>query len=235
MKRAGLAPRPVWPNFSARHPAGEMVGPNGNAAYARIERTHLLLQGFTDTSLLPFAEHYLPLQPVANPVLTVIPPYPAFPPEMVYPKMTHTDQPAVVLAEKGGARLVYLPGDIDRSFWRSQNPDLRKLLTNAIRWLVPDTPVLVEGDGLAELFAWQTKAGHAVHVLNYGNPELLRGWFDVPYALGPQKVTLTLPAGSAASAVELLRAGLKPEFKRTEDRIEFTIPRVRDYEVAAIS
>src|SRR6185437_7661385 len=61
--------------------AAERVGPLGNAAYARIEHDHPILQGFENTKLLPFAEYYIPLQPVENPILTVLPPFPAFPPE----------------------------------------------------------------------------------------------------------------------------------------------------------
>ena len=212
----------------------DMVGPNGNAAYAHIERSHPILQGFTNTTLLPFAEHYVPLQAISNPVLTVVPPYPAFPPEMVYPRTTQTDQPAVVLAERGASRLVFLPGDIDRSYWRSQNPDLSRILINSIRWICPEAPVTVTGNGIAEVFAWKTKPGFAIHLLNYGNPEMLRGWFTEPYPLGPQKVRMTLPAGFKASKVHLLAAGTQLSITRSGNAIEFTVPEVRDYEIAAI-
>ncbi|HZT32342.1 MAG TPA: alpha-amylase family protein [Bryobacteraceae bacterium] len=216
--------------------AGERVGPNGNAAYARIERDHPLLQGFHDTRLLPFAEYYLPLRAVSNPILTVLPPFPAFPPEMVYPSVDHTDQPAVVLAERGAGRLVYIPGDTDRAYWRSQNPDLSRLITNAIRWMLrEESPVSVTGEGMAEIFAWKTEPGFAVHILNYSNPDMQRGWFTRAYPLGPQRVRLKLPAGARVSNVELLRAGAKVPFTHTNGALEFAIPRVVDYEVAALT
>jgi hypothetical protein len=215
--------------------AGKLVGPNGNAAYARIERDHPILRGFANTKLLPFAEYYLPLEAISNPVLTVLPPYPAFPPEMVYAATTHTNQPAVVLAERGAGRLVYLPGDIDRAYWRSQNPDLSQLLANAIRWMLRGKEaVSVAGEGITELFAWKTQPGFAVHVLNYNNPDMQRGWFTHTYPLGPQKVRFTLPIGARVSSVRLLRAGTDVKFARTGNTVEFTIPRVSDYEVAAL-
>ena len=86
--------------------------------------------------MLPLSEYYIPLKAVANPVLTVVPPYPAFPPEMVYPRIERTDHPAVVLNQRGKSRTVYFPGDIDRAYWRCQNPDLSQLLVNSIRWMM---------------------------------------------------------------------------------------------------
>jgi hypothetical protein len=215
--------------------AGARVAPNGNSAYARIERDHAILEGFAETKLLPLAEYYIPLKAVANPVLTVLPPYPAFPPEMVYPRETHTDQPAVVLSESGKGRRAYIAGDMDRSFWRSQDGDLSRLLGNTIRWVVNDSsPVTVDGDGVAELFAWKTEAGHALHLLNYTNPNMLRGWMTHNYPIGAQKVRFAVPAGTRVAQVQLLRAGKAASFVRKGNVVEFVVPQVVDYEVAAI-
>ncbi len=215
--------------------AGQRVGPNGNAAYARIERNHPILEGFGDTHILPFAEYYLPLRSAASPILTVLPPYPAFPPEMVYSRITHTDQPAIVLGEHGASRTVLIPGDTGRAYWRSQNPDLRRLLVNALRWMLHDPPpVTVTGEGMAEIFAWETAAGHAFHILNYTNPAMQRGWETRAYAIGPQRVRFTLPSGAAPSQVRLLRANRTVPFTSRGLVIEFTVPAIVDYEVAAI-
>jgi hypothetical protein len=216
--------------------AGARVAPNGNSAYARIERDHPILDGFTGTKLLPLAEYYIPLKAVANPVLTVLPPYPAFPPEMVYPRVSHTEQPAIVLSENGTSRRAYIPGDTDRAYWRSQDGDLSRLLGNVIRWLVNGSAaVTVRGEGIAELFAWQTEAGHALHVLNYTNPNMLRGWMTHNYAVGPQKVRFQVPEGTHVARVQLLRAARPVPFARRGDVIEFEIPQVVDYEVAVIT
>ena len=78
------------------------------------------------------------------------------------------------------SRLVYFAGDIDRSYWHSRNPDLSRLLINAIRWMCPEAPLTVTGSGLAEVIAWKTKPGFAVHILNYGNRQTLRGIYTEP-------------------------------------------------------
>jgi hypothetical protein len=43
------------------HEAGPVVGTNGNAYYARIERQHDILNGFQDTNWLPGSENRIPL------------------------------------------------------------------------------------------------------------------------------------------------------------------------------
>ena len=215
--------------------SGGVEGPNGNSYYARVLRQHAILRGFENTSVLPGAEYRVRIEASGQPVLGVLPPYPAFPPESVYPHSEPGNEPAIVLRERGGSRLAYVPGDIDRSFWRSGNPDLSRMLKNIVGWLVRDrAPVTVEGDGMLEIFGWETEPGFALHLLNYTNPNMLRGWFTATYPVGPQKVRAELPPGASGDRVELLRAGTTAPLRRDGRIVEFTIPGVRDYEVAVI-
>ena len=170
-------------------------------------------------------------------MLTVVPAYTGYPPEMAYARpAAPTAEPAVVIRERGASRLLYFPGDIERSVWRSGNTDVAQLLQNSIRWLLRDRmPVTVDGDGLVELFAWETDPGFAVHLLNYNNPNLHRGWIRRHYPIGPQAVKMEIPGGKKIARVELLRAGQDLRFSQNGARVEFTIPGVTDYEVAALS
>lgn len=95
--------------------------------------------------------------------------------------------------------------------------------------------VWVEGDGLVEMFAWETEPGYAVHLLNYTNPNAQHGWLRDVHAIGPQRVALRLPAGVAVRRVELLRAGGTVEFRVEDGVLRFTVPGVEDYEVAAVT
>lgn len=216
---------------------GAVQGPLGNAYYARILRQHEILSGFENTTVLPGAEFRIPVAaPGAEAVLAVVPPYPAYPPEMVYPRSEPAFEPAIVLREHGRSRLVYIPGDVGRSFWRSSNPDLSRILRNVISWLLRGrTPVSVAGGGMVEVFAWETEPGFALHLLNYTNPNMLRGWFTEIYPVGPQRVRAELPEGIGGSRVDLLRAGSSVPLKRDGRSVEFTVPGVRDYEVAVIA
>jgi len=215
--------------------AGDIIGTNGNAYLARIEKQHAILTGFGGTNWIPGAENRVPVAPVEGPILTVVPGFVAYPPELSYPLQSRTDEPAVVVREKGKSRLVYFPGDIERTMWQSGHTDLARLLQNSIRWVAgANPPVTIEGQGVVETFAWETQAGFAVHLLNYTNPAMHRGWIREFYPIGPQKVRMTLPAGRPITRVELLRAATDIPFHIAGATIEFTIPGVLDYEVAAM-
>jgi hypothetical protein len=223
------------------HSAGDVVGTVGNAYYARIEspdgaHPHPVLKGFSNTNWVPGAKNRIPLRPVQKPVLTVVPGFVRYPPELAYPPVPRTDEPAVVLNEAGASRTAYFSGDIERSYWLTGHGDLLRLLHNTIGWITRDERIVdVEGDGFIEMFAWETGPGYAVHLLNYTNPDAQHGWLQGTYALGPQTVRMKLPNGVEVKSVELLRSGKAVRFSRKDRDLQFIIPGVEDYEVAAIT
>ncbi len=216
--------------------AGDVIGTAGNAYYGRIERQHPILEGFSNTNWLPGAQNRMPLKPVQNPVLTVVPGFVRYPPELAYPPVSHSDEPAVVLRETGSSRMAYFPGDIERSYWLTGHGDLLRLLHNTIRWITRDERIVqVEGEGFIEMFSWETTPGYAVHLLNYTNPNTHHGWMQSIYPLGPQTVRMQLPQSVRVKSIELLKAGRSVAFGLESQVLRFTIPRVEAYEVAAIT
>ena len=216
--------------------AGDVIGTNGNAYYGRIERSHPILDGFSNTNWLPGAQNRVPVKPVQDPVLTVVPGFVQYPPELAYPPASHTDEPAVVLTEVGRSRLAYFSGDVERTFWLTGHGDLLRLLHNTIRWVTQDEAIVhVDGDGFLEFFGWETIPGYAIHLLNYTNQNAHHGWLSTVYPLGPQTVSMTLPSGMKVKTVELLRSDRTIPFRLEDSVLRFTIPRVDDYEVAAVT
>jgi hypothetical protein len=215
--------------------SGDVTGNTGNAYYARIERPHEILSGFANTGWLPGADYYVPLAPVESPVLTVVPGFPNYPPELAYPPTPQTNMPAVVLREQGACRTAYIAGDIERSLWLTGDVDLSRLLENTIRWITRDEqPVAVRGEGLVECIAYETGPGFALHVLNYTNPNAHRVLIHALYPIGAQEVSFEIPADRSVRRVQLLKSGRDIPFHRAGNRIEFTIPSVVEYEVAAL-
>jgi hypothetical protein len=203
----------------------------------RIEQRHEVTAGFDGTNLLPAPEYRLPIQQRAGLplVLTVVPNYPAFPPEMVHPRTPHTSEPAASFREEGPSRVAYFAGDVDRTFWVSGNTDFSRVLQNAIRWLRRErtSPVTVTGAGLIEVFAWETEPGYALHMLNYTNPNAMRGPFRGFYPLGAQRVEFQTKR--RIKSVRALRAATSLPFHQQGQIVSFVIPTIADYEVVSLT
>jgi hypothetical protein len=71
-------------------------------------------------------------------------------------------------------------------------------------------------------------------VLNYTNPGAFKGWIREYYPIGEQRVSMAIPAGRTVRRVELLKAGKDVAFRMVGGRVEFVVPGVVDYEVAAL-
>ncbi len=214
------------------HVAGEVIGPKGNS-YARIEAHHPILEGFNGTSLLPGAENRVPIKADAPLTLSMVPAYPAFPPEMVYTRAPRTTEHAAVFREAGKSRIAFFPGDADRTCWRSGNADMSQLLQNAVNWVRgQDAVVSVEGAGLIEAFAWETEPGYALHLLNYTNPNATHGAIRRAYPLGPQNVRFRV--NRPIKSVRTLHSGANLVFKQRGQTVRFDVPEVTDYEVVVL-
>lgn len=201
----------------------------------KIRQRNAITVGFEETEWIAGPVWRVPLRPIQDPVMMFINPYPTYPTEAVYMREAPTDSPAVVLQEKRGARLAYLAGDVDASYWRLDNWDLGRQLTNTVRWVMGENnPVSVEGEGLMEVFAWETEPGFALHIVNYNGPNAFRGKMRKPVTLGPQKVRMELPREVKIRKASLLRAGAPMVFQQRGRIIEFIVPSVGAYEVAAL-
>ncbi|PKQ45372.1 alpha-amylase family protein [Confluentibacter flavum] len=216
-------------------------GPKGQIFYASINGEHDIVNGFGDTERLPGGEYYVPVNAIGDHLLTVVPPYPNGIPEMVYahPRKERdypgqkSNEPAMVIREKGNSRLVYFPTDIDKSIWTRSSADLSKLIQQAVKWITKDNLVVeIEGEGNIDIFVWETESGFAIHILNYNNPNMTRASLRQFYPLGVQKVRFKLPNGIQVSRGELIRSETSLNFTQTFNLIEFEIPTIFDFEVA---
>ena len=169
-------------------------------------------------------------------MLTVVPGFVRYPPELAYPSQSQTTEPAVVLRESGKSRTAWFAGDIERTYWITGHGDLLRLLHNTLAWLTDDSwLVKVDGPGLIEMFCWETGPGYAVHLLNYSNPDAQHGWLQSTLPLGPQQIAMRLPPGVRVRSVDLLKTEMAVPHRFEDQVLRFTLPSVDDYEVAAVT
>src|SRR5262245_1729577 len=173
-------------------------------------------------------------QPFASP-LTLIPQYPDLPMEDVYPRVPHTDTPAVYLRDLGKSRVVYFPWDIDRTFWDVLAVDHLTLLRNAVAWAVNEPPVVqVEGPGVVDVTAWRQRASTTIHLVNLTNPMMMKGPLREAIPMGPFTVRVRLANGRRPSRASLLTAGTTPPTQIENGVLTVTVPSVAVHEVIAL-
>lgn len=200
------------------------------------QQFHPVLKGLEDAYRTINSIYQVDVTPHANfpsPV-TLVPTYPDLPMEDVYPRTEDTNQRELYLREIGKGRVVYIPGDLDRSFWQLMNVDHGKLLGNAIHWALNEEPVVVvEGPGVLDITAWSQENSMAVHLVNLTNPMMMKGPFRelIPVAA---KVKIKIPAGKNIAAVHLMMAKQDPKFIISKGILSLDVAKVMDHEIIAI-
>jgi hypothetical protein len=229
--------------------AGRIDGPMQNSylsldADAATGKRHPILEGLDDTPRIingVFRVDVKPVLPFPSPI-TLIPTYPDLPMEDVYPRVPHTERQEVFVRDLGRSRIVYFPWDIDRTFWDVMCVDHGRLLRNGIAWALNEAPpVEVTGPGLLDVTVWRQRDSMTVHLVNLTNPMMMKGPLRELIPIGPQRVRIRLPSGTAGSrarpiarGVRLLTAGTTPRVQQAGGVLRLTVPSIDVHEVIAI-
>jgi hypothetical protein len=222
--------------------ADRIDGPMQNSylsldADPRTGRRHEIIAGFDDTMRIingVFRVNVRPTLDFPSP-LTLIPTYPDLPMEDVYPREPHTNTRELYLRESGRSRVVYVPWDIDRTFWDVMCVDHLRLLRNAIAWAANEPPpVMVEGPGLLDVSVWRQRASMTVHLVNLTNPMMMKGPLREVIPVGAQTVTVRLPQGARPTRVQLLSTGSPVRVADSGGILKLTVPSIDVHEVIAI-
>jgi hypothetical protein len=221
---------------------GRVDGPMQNS-YLRLKkdpasgRFHPVLSGLEDAFRIINGVWRLNVKPKAefpSPV-TLIPSYPDLPMEHIYPRQPDTDIRELYLREHGNGRIVYVPWDIDRTFWEVMNADHAILLRNVINWAAGDAvPVRVSGPGVLDVTIWRQKQSMTVHLVNLTNPMMMKGPFRELIPIGEQKVQVRIPPDAKVKQIHMLVGDKTLTYETNDDQVSFTIPSILDHEVVAL-
>lgn len=167
--------------------------------------------------------------------LTLIPSYPDLPMEKVYPRVGKTNVPQLYLQKIGAGRIVYFPGDIDRTFWEVLAPDHLKLLGNAVDWATNEDPIVnVTGPGVLDVVIWRQRASLTIHLVNLTNSMAMKGPVRELVPIGEQHIRMKLPTGLKAKRIRLLAADRTIPIHGQGTHLNFVIPSFEDHEIVAI-
>jgi len=196
-----------------------------------------LLKGFENAVRIINGVNQVMVTPVGNDMypLQVVPPYPDLPMEEVFPRKGVKGQAGAVMREVGKGRVVYLPGDIDRTFWETLDFDQAKLLRNAVLWATNEpAPLTVEGKGVLDVAVWMQKDAMTAHLVNLTNPMMMKGPIREVIPITKQEISLRIPQGRRVRRVHLLVSGGDAQYTYEDEVIRLTVPSIALHEVIAI-
>jgi len=221
---------------------GNVEGPMKNS-YLKLKSEsgsgnyHSILKGLEDAYRIINGVWRLNVKPQVDfpSPITLIPSYPDLPMEHVYPLQPDTDIRELYLRESGKGRVVYIPWDIDRTFWNIFNLDHGILLGNVFKWaLNEESTVEVKGEGILDISAWRQENSLTVHLVNFTNPMMMKGPFRELLPVGEQAVTINIPSGSNVRNVKLLVSGEFPQYDLSDGILKLNITKILDHEVIAV-
>ncbi|MEX2231996.1 MAG: alpha-amylase family protein [Cyclobacteriaceae bacterium] len=198
---------------------------------------HPILKGLENAFRIINTVHQVKVTPntqFPSPV-TIIPTYPDLPMEDVYPRVADTSNRGVYLRETGDARIAYIPGDMDRSFWQIMNPDHSRLLRNIVRWALNEVPMAeVRSPGsVIDVALWRQEKSMTVHLVNLTNPMMMKGPFRELIPVSAE-VSIRSPKGSKVTGVQLLVSEQKPKYTINGDVVTVQVPKILDHEIVGI-
>jgi hypothetical protein len=218
------------------HLAGERLGGGDavgswetydNHSYLRIEEREIV-DGLGDTELLPFGGQLQAVRTDGRVALTLVPPFPIYPPEKSWMAEPRTAVPAVVL---GSRRVAYLAADLDRLYARYHHPDHGRLLANLVRWSARgDIPLSVEGAGVLDCHLYRQGEAVILHLVNLDQGGAWQGRLEEFTPAGPFTVRLR----AAGSRAVFLVSGGEVEVSGQDDWITVEVARITDHEVVVI-
>lgn len=199
---------------------------------------HPLVHGFEDAGRIINAVNQVSVTPadeIQFTPLRIEPSYPDLPMESVYVRPNAQHRPGVYLRQVGAGRVVYFPGDIDRTFWDVLSTDHGNLLRNAVEWASNEAPfVTVAGKGVLDIAVWEQKDSMTLHLVNLTNPMMMKGPVREIVPISAQKISLRVPAGRRIQRVHLLSAAKNVAYRTEGDIILLDVPSIALHEVVAI-
>ncbi len=231
----------LGPLFGVNY-AGKVQGPMLNSYLTLCKESgenayHPLLAGIEDATRIVNAVYQVEVTPLRDSFspLEIVPSYPDLPMEAVFPPPANTHNRGVFLTTLGRARVVYFPGDIDRTFWEVLDVDHGCLLRNATLWATDEiAPVIVDGPGVLDVSIWEQRNSMTVHLVNLTNPMMMKGPIREVTPIGQQRLRIKIPDERRVKRAKLLVAGNELPFRREQSSILLDVPSIAIHEVVAL-
>jgi len=145
-----------------------------------------------------------------------------------------SERPCLIVGTFGRGRVAFMPNDLDHRYLDDPHPDQVLLIGNLLRWCAGEgpLPVELEGPGYVGAYLYRKNGASLVHLLNGSGIDNGEQIAERGYPVGPLKVRVKAPG--RGTSVKLASSGVVLRGTRSGDVVEFTLPRLNEYELAVL-
>ncbi|MDP9051731.1 MAG: Tat pathway signal protein, partial [Acidobacteriota bacterium] len=216
----------------------DVDGPRHRDEPAKSAARHPTLRGFEGTNILTFGGVLHEVKPAQDStvLLTFVPVSPTNPPENSWMRTPRTQIPGLIVREQKGARIAYLPADIDRRYEQGNIPDHGDLLKNVVHWAAKDTiPLEVKGPGLIDCHLYRQQDRLVLHLVNLTSAGTWRAPVEELIPVGPLTVRMKVPAEMTWKRLLLtVSAETAMPVRQQGGWVQFEVKSVLDHEVVVL-
>ncbi len=195
--------------------------------YVRV-RDHAAFPSLKATDLLMLDGPFTELKANGQPPLTLVPPSMIGPPEFIHIDMRDTDIPAIFVQPEGKGSVAWIPWNLGGLYYRHSLPAHAALFRDVVDRLMPERQLKTDAHPLVEVTVLLQDGHTQVHLVNLSGHSQT-GYF-APIPMAGIKVSLK---GRYRTGRALRNVGNVP-IRALDGRSEFTVPRLRDYEVVVL-
>jgi hypothetical protein len=216
----------------------DVDGPRHGNEPVKSTARHPALRGFEETNILTFGGVLHVVKPAQDStvLLTFVPVFPTNPPENSWVRTPRTQIPGLIVREQKGARIAYLPADIDRRYEQGNIPDHGDLLGNVVRWAAKDTiPLEVKGPGLIDCHLYRQHDRLVLHLVNLTSAGTWRTPVEELIPVGPLTVRMKVPEEVTWKRLLLtVSAETVVPVRQQGGWVQFEVKSVLDHEVVVL-
>jgi hypothetical protein len=191
---------------------------------------HPALAGLEETQVIPYGGSAIPLRvaPDRQVLATFAVAHDGRPPT------GDGERPCLIVGTFGRGRVAFMPNDLDHRYLDDPHPDQALLIGNLLRWCAGEGPLPVEfdGPGYVGAYLYRKNGVSLVHLLNGSGVDNGEQIAERAYPVGPLKVRVKAPG--RGTSVKLAASGAILRGTRSGDIVEFTLPRLEEYELAVL-
>lgn len=197
--------------------------------YIRI-RDRAKFEALRSTDLLMLTGPFTEVAAPGPAPLTLIPPSMFGPPEFVHIDMKDTGTPAIVTRDIGKGSVTWLPWNLAAIYYRLSLPAHASLFRDLVRSLHPRRQIETSAHPLVEmsLMEQKEKGRTLLHLINLSGHSQTAYFPPVP--MRAIRVNLQGPFARARA----VRSGRAIPLTHVRDTVEFTVPRLDDYELIVL-